>query len=50
MVISLGGLVPLPSDALVTPVTFRVTRRNLRGILVECDAAETGERELQCRG
>lgn len=46
MVISLGGLVPLPSDALVTPVTFRVTRRNLRGILVECDAAETGEREL----
>ncbi|KAF5323605.1 hypothetical protein D9611_005577 [Ephemerocybe angulata] len=46
MVISLGGLVPLPSDALVTPVTFRVTKRNLRGILAEWDALETGEREL----
>lgn len=44
--ISLGGLVPLPSDALVTPVTFRVTKRNLRGILSEWDALETGEREL----
>lgn len=46
MVISLGGLVPLPSDALVTPVTFKVVKRNLRGILAEWDATETGEREL----
>ena len=43
---SLGGLVPLPSDALVTPVTFRVRRRNLRGILAKYDAQEDGSREL----
>lgn len=43
---SIGGLVPLPSDALVTPVTFRVRKRQLRGILSEFDAAETGTREL----
>lgn len=43
---NIGGLVPLPSDALTTPVTFRVRRRNLRGILAPFDAAETGFREL----
>ncbi|KIL60784.1 hypothetical protein M378DRAFT_130353 [Amanita muscaria Koide BX008] len=43
---SLGGLVPLPSDALVTPVTFRVRRRGLRGLLSEFDAKEDGKREL----
>lgn len=43
---SLGGLAPLPSDALVTPVTFRVKRRRLRGILSDLDAKETGQREL----
>ena len=43
---SLSGLVPVPSDALVTPVTFRVRRRKLRGILAEFDAAENGSREL----
>lgn len=43
---SIGGLVPLPSDALVTPVTFRVRKRQLRGILAGFDAAETGSREL----
>jgi acetyl esterase/lipase len=42
----LSGLIPLPSDALVTPVTFRVKRRKLRGILADLDAAETGQREL----
>jgi len=46
MLMSIGGLVPLPSDALVSPVTFKVQRRNLRGILVEFDAKETGNREL----
>ncbi|KAF9055922.1 Alpha/Beta hydrolase protein [Panaeolus papilionaceus] len=46
MLMSLGGLVPLPSDAIVTPVTFRVKKRNLPGILAEFDAQETGEREL----
>ncbi|KAG1828434.1 Alpha/Beta hydrolase protein [Suillus variegatus] len=43
---SIGGLVPLPSDALVTPVTFRVRKRNLRGMLEACDAMEDGKREL----
>jgi hypothetical protein len=42
----IGGLVPLPSDALVTPVTFRVRRRQLRGILAEFDLQEKGDREL----
>ena len=46
MLMSIGGLVPLPSDALVTPVTFRVRQRNLRGILSEFDALEDGLREL----
>ncbi|KAJ7040349.1 Alpha/Beta hydrolase protein [Mycena alexandri] len=46
MAMSLSGLIPLPSDALVTPVTFRVRRRKLRGILADLDAAETGAREL----
>ena len=43
---SIAGLVPLPSDALVSPVTFRVRRRNLRGILSQFDSLETGAREL----
>jgi len=42
----IGGLVPLPSDALVTPVTFRVPKRNLRGILKVPDAMEDDTREL----
>lgn len=42
----IGGSFPLPSDALVTPVTFRVKKRHLRGILFELDSAETGLREL----
>ncbi|KAG0702728.1 Alpha/Beta hydrolase protein [Suillus ampliporus] len=42
----IGGLVPLPSDALVTPVTFRVRKRNLRGILETSDAMEDEKREL----
>ncbi|TFK67355.1 alpha/beta-hydrolase [Pluteus cervinus] len=42
----LSGLVPLPSDALVTPVTFRVRKLNLRGFLATFDAAETGSRVL----
>ena len=43
---SIGGLVPVPSDAMVTPVTFRVRKRQLRGILADFDAAEDGSREL----
>lgn len=46
MLMGLGGLVPLPSDALVTPVSFRVRKRQLRGILAKYDASEDGSREL----
>ncbi|KAH9858344.1 Alpha/Beta hydrolase protein [Lenzites betulinus] len=46
MLMGIGGLVPVPSDALVTPVTFSVRRRQLRGILENFDAAENGSREL----
>ncbi|KAF9567818.1 alpha/beta-hydrolase, partial [Agrocybe pediades] len=46
MLMGIGGLVPLPSDAIVSPVTFLVKRRNLRGILAEYDEKETGKREL----
>ncbi|OSX67049.1 hypothetical protein POSPLADRAFT_1175785 [Postia placenta MAD-698-R-SB12] len=46
MLMGIGGWIPLPSDALATPVTFRVRRRNLPGILTEFDAAEDGTREL----
>jgi hypothetical protein len=46
MFLGLGGLVPLPPDALVTPVTFRVRKRGLRGILAEFDELEDGMREL----
>ncbi len=46
MILGLGGLVPLPPDALVTPVTFRVRKRELRGILAEFDELEDATREL----
>ncbi|KAI0783326.1 Alpha/Beta hydrolase protein [Abortiporus biennis] len=46
LLMSIGGLAPLPSDALVTPVTFRVRKRNLRGLLADFDSAEDGTREL----
>ncbi|KAI0307957.1 Alpha/Beta hydrolase protein [Multifurca ochricompacta] len=46
MFLGLGGLVPLPPDALVTPVTFRVRKRDLRGILAQFDELEDGTREL----
>ena len=44
--INLTGYTPLPSDAMVTPVTFPIRKRNLRGVLSEMDAAEGGTREL----
>lgn len=46
MLMSISGLVPVPSDALVTPVTFQVQRRGLRGILADFDHLEDGKREL----
>ncbi|CAD6886669.1 unnamed protein product [Tilletia caries] len=42
----LGSLLPVPKDGLITPVTFRVKTRNLRGFLKDPDAAEDGKREL----
>lgn len=44
--VSISGLLPTPSDALITPVTYRVRRRGLRGFLKELDEAEDGRREL----
>lgn len=46
MFLRIGGLVPLSPDALVTPVTFRVRKRGLRGILAQFDELEDGTREL----
>lgn len=43
---AISGLAPVPSDAIVTPVTFRARRRNLRGFLAEHDAKEDGNRVL----
>jgi hypothetical protein len=45
-VLALGSLLPTPKDGIVTPISFRVKRRNLRGILAEFDEKETGEREI----
>ncbi|KAG9056236.1 hypothetical protein FS842_011272 [Serendipita sp. 407] len=46
MMMGLSGLAPVPSDAIVTPVTFRARKRGLRGFLAESDAKETGSRVL----
>jgi acetyl esterase/lipase len=46
MLMGVSGLVPVPSDALVTPVTFQVRKRALRGILADFDALEDETREL----
>lgn len=45
-IFDLARFLPVPEDGLVTPVTFRVKRRGLRGVLAESDAKETGKREL----
>lgn len=42
----MAGLVPFPSDALVTPVSFQVRKLGLHGFLACLDSAETGSREL----
>ncbi|KIJ54285.1 hypothetical protein M422DRAFT_153656 [Sphaerobolus stellatus SS14] len=46
LLFALTGFLPVPPSALVTPVTFRVHKRRLRGILAEYDAKEDGSREL----
>ncbi|GAA5924153.1 hypothetical protein JCM10213_004505 [Rhodosporidiobolus nylandii] len=45
-VLELGTLLPTPKDGIVTPISFKVKPRNLRGILAEFDAQEDGEREI----
>lgn len=42
----LASFLPVPKDGLITPVTFRVKKRGLKGFLAEADAAEDGNREL----
>jgi hypothetical protein len=44
--IDLGQILPTPKDGVVTPVTFRVKKRGLKGFLAEADAAEDGKREV----
>ncbi|ORX36112.1 Alpha/Beta hydrolase protein [Kockovaella imperatae] len=48
--ISLSFLIPLPADAVVTPITFLVPRHTgpdvARGFLRELDSIESGNREL----
>ena len=48
--ISLSFLIPLPSDAVVTPITFLVPRRTgedvARGFFRDLDSVESGNREL----
>lgn len=42
----LSSFLPVPKDGLITPVTYRVKKRGLRGLLKEADEAEDGTREL----
>lgn len=44
--INVAGYAPLPSDTMATPVTFRVRKRGLQGLLSESDASEDGRRSL----
>ncbi|ODN88482.1 esterase [Cryptococcus wingfieldii CBS 7118] len=48
--VSLHFLMPLPGDAVVTPITFVVPKRTeaqaARGFLRQCDLLELGDREL----
>jgi hypothetical protein len=37
-----------PSDIIVTPVSFRVLNKGLRGILKNLEEKETGNREISC--
>lgn len=45
-VVDLGQILPTPKDGIVTPVTFRVKKRDLRGFLTEVDSQEDGTREI----
>lgn len=46
MVLNILGMAPIPSDAIVTPVSFHVKRQGLRGMLAEYDALEDGSRTI----
>ena len=48
--IALTSYVPLPASALVTPVSFRVRCRQLKGILKEFDDHERGGSEYTGSG
>jgi hypothetical protein len=45
-ILEIGQILPTPKDGVVTPITFNVQRRNLKGFLREADSNETGKREL----
>jgi hypothetical protein len=36
----------MPKDGIVTPISFRVKKRQLRGFLADADSKETGKREI----
>ncbi|UZJ57511.1 hypothetical protein CBS101457_006831 [Exobasidium rhododendri] len=42
----MSSFLPVPKDGLITPVTYRVKKRGLKGLLKEADEAEDGTREL----
>lgn len=44
--LDLGTLIPTPKDGIVTPISFRVKQRGLRGFLADADAAEDGRRQI----
>ncbi|KAH8920728.1 hypothetical protein BT69DRAFT_1283758 [Atractiella rhizophila] len=44
--IHVGAILPAPKDGIVTPVSFKVKRRGLKGFLKEWDDKEDGTREL----
>lgn len=44
--LSLGQLFPTSRDGVVTPLTFPVVRRGLRGFLAHADSLEDGTRQL----
>lgn len=44
--LDLGQILPTPKDGIITPVSWKVKRRGLRGFLREADRAEDGKREL----
>lgn len=46
-VLGLGTMIPTPKDGIVTPISFKVKRRGLRGFLADADRNETEQREIK---